>query len=526
MTGRATGLGRARVTAPAMARGSIRKGLSLLMSVLIVGPLLLTVVPAALAVDDTAEIAGRLVGVGTGRTTVTTTRDGTGGLAEFKYDQNLGAAVACRSTTWTFQTTAATTGTANLTWTLDGLHAWFNVTVGLDTFVTHGDDHDLREPLVSGGSGELLHRRRRTGSPIHGTTSVDGRGRRHVRVRDHRQQRRPRTRSSSGTLRVATNVVKNGSFETPVIDAASPRRSCTLDRARPDGLERSAARSSSSMTRYWNAADGDQSLDLDGEATGQRSRKTFDTVPGQDVRRHVPVLGQPGRRRAAPRRWPSGSTAIAGRARLRPHDPQDRRRRTSHRSATTSCGKAAACIHRPTDGDGTTLDVRVDRRGGLGIRHRHRRRLGRPRPRTSRDRRLHDRRRTAVGDPHRARPERHVHDQHRQTSAPPRPSCSRATVSPSGQGVTASIAPATVDGGRVGDPDGQRRQRRPTPGAYQVTVTAPAAGETHATAPLAFDVAPTENTPYLFRADPGATTTHVEGVLGAHPADRPSRSSS
>ena len=52
------------------------RGLALMMSVLIVGPLLLVAVPSALAGDDTPVIAGAWSGSGPAGTTATTTLDG------------------------------------------------------------------------------------------------------------------------------------------------------------------------------------------------------------------------------------------------------------------------------------------------------------------------------------------------------------------------------------------------------------------------------------------------------------------
>ena len=107
-----------------------------MMSVLIVGPLLLVAVPAALAVDDTPVIAGAWSGSGPAGTTATTTLDGTHGVAEFKYEKNLGVGGGVPLTTWTFQSTAQQAGTVHLGWDLAGLHAWFQ---------RHGRAVDVRE---------------------------------------------------------------------------------------------------------------------------------------------------------------------------------------------------------------------------------------------------------------------------------------------------------------------------------------------------------------------------------------------
>ncbi len=159
MTGRAMRLGYGRVRLPGMnkAPGATGRGFALLMAVLLVGPALLATAPAARAIDDTAEIAGVWSGSGPG--TATTTRNGAGGIAEFKYEQNLGVGGGVPLTTWTFTTTAAQTGTANLAWTLEGLHAWFAVTVGLQTFVDPAGAPPpvTVETLLDAAAGRVLH---------------------------------------------------------------------------------------------------------------------------------------------------------------------------------------------------------------------------------------------------------------------------------------------------------------------------------------------------------------------------------
>src|SRR5688572_26365879 len=106
-----------------------RRAMALCMSVLVMAPLLLTVAPAVLAVDDTPEIAGTWVGEGEGATvgTATVPRDGAGGFAQLNYAYEVPSVA---NGAWTFSTTAAGTGTAHFDWALEGYHAWFQVTVG------------------------------------------------------------------------------------------------------------------------------------------------------------------------------------------------------------------------------------------------------------------------------------------------------------------------------------------------------------------------------------------------------------
>ncbi len=82
-----------------------------------------------------------------------------------------------------------------------------------------------------------------------------------------------------GTLRVATNVVVNGGFETPVV--VPPDGFTTLTGAALPGWDIGGEVQVVNET-YWNAAVDGQSLDLGGEfATGAISQ-TFATVIGQD----------------------------------------------------------------------------------------------------------------------------------------------------------------------------------------------------------------------------------------------------
>ncbi len=84
-------------------------------------------------------------GSGTGTTTVVS--DGSSGPAVFSYlDQEF----CCASGAWTFSTTASMTRTVNLKYDYAGFNAFFEVTVGLEAFVTH-DGTTSSTTLVNAG---------------------------------------------------------------------------------------------------------------------------------------------------------------------------------------------------------------------------------------------------------------------------------------------------------------------------------------------------------------------------------------
>ncbi len=74
--------------------------------------------------------------------------DGTNGPAQFSY--SVGSTPCCSDGTWTFQTTANATGPVALNWSYGGLHAYFQVRVGLTAFVTH-NGITTSTPLVGAG---------------------------------------------------------------------------------------------------------------------------------------------------------------------------------------------------------------------------------------------------------------------------------------------------------------------------------------------------------------------------------------
>ncbi len=86
-------------------------------------------------------------GSGTGTTSVPS--DGTNGTAQFSYSYNNPCNCGA-SGTWTFHTEANSSGQVVLPWTYTGLHAWFQVTVGLDVFVTHGTTTTTTNLITAG----------------------------------------------------------------------------------------------------------------------------------------------------------------------------------------------------------------------------------------------------------------------------------------------------------------------------------------------------------------------------------------
>ena len=249
------------------------------LSALLIAPLLLVQAPVARAIDDTATIApGVWSGSGPGGTTATTVRNGTGGLAEFAYARNLGIAGGVPLTQWDFVTTAATAGTAHMDWTLAGLHAWFQVTVGL-TVIRNGT---AVEPLVTAGPTSCCT------EPSNGF-AYDGSASVLVEAGDSFGFRISGSNGDSnsflqGTLRVGINGIKNGSFETPVVVPPDGFKTLPTQLAALPEWTLGPGEIQLVNDTYWNAADGDQSLDLNGETSTGSLSQTIATVPGQAYR--------------------------------------------------------------------------------------------------------------------------------------------------------------------------------------------------------------------------------------------------
>ncbi len=86
-------------------------------------------------------------GSGTGSTNVAS--DGSSAPAQFTYNWNDPCSCGT-SGNWSFSTTSDVSGTVSLSWTYTGFNAWYDVTAGLNAFVTHLGT-TTTTPLVSAG---------------------------------------------------------------------------------------------------------------------------------------------------------------------------------------------------------------------------------------------------------------------------------------------------------------------------------------------------------------------------------------
>jgi hypothetical protein len=118
-----------------MKRLSLRLGLGLVLAVALAG------LVAQTATSNPVDHPW--TGSGSGTTTVVS--DGTSGPAVFTYSDHENF-----EGSWTFSTVASQTRTVNLAWDYTGFHSFFQVTVGLDAFVTHGAT-TTTTPLVNDG---------------------------------------------------------------------------------------------------------------------------------------------------------------------------------------------------------------------------------------------------------------------------------------------------------------------------------------------------------------------------------------
>src|SRR4029450_11358087 len=194
---------------------------------------------------------------------------------EFKYEKNLGVAGGVPLTEWTFQTTAAQTGTVNLAYTLEGLHAWFNVTVGLRTFKNGA----TVETLINDGPVSCCTPPS-NGFAYEGTAAIP------VTTGDTIGFKITGSNGDAnsflqGKLRVATNVIKNGSFEQPVVPGPGGFKVVPTEVTIPNWTVDSGNLELLNSL-YWNAADLNQSIDLDGATAAGTVSQTFATIPGQD----------------------------------------------------------------------------------------------------------------------------------------------------------------------------------------------------------------------------------------------------
>ena len=109
----------------------------------------LVVASAAIAVQPAASHPVDNPWVGTGSGTTNVVSDGTSGAAVFSYS-DVDSCHCGISGSWNFSTVAGSTRTLKLNYTYAGFHAYFEVTVGLDAFVTHGAS-TTTTPLVNDG---------------------------------------------------------------------------------------------------------------------------------------------------------------------------------------------------------------------------------------------------------------------------------------------------------------------------------------------------------------------------------------
>ena len=102
-----------------------------------IAALVITISVLALAVFLTTVTLAQTVDspwTGSGSGTTTVVSDGSSAQAEFIYD-NSGTSA---SGSWEFKTTAALAGTHDLQWAYTGFHAFHQVSVRLDAFVSDG----------------------------------------------------------------------------------------------------------------------------------------------------------------------------------------------------------------------------------------------------------------------------------------------------------------------------------------------------------------------------------------------------
>jgi hypothetical protein len=139
----------------------VRRSLPVLLGWL----LALSVVSAVVADGAGAATADVWVGAGLGGTTVS---DGTSGDPQFKYSLD---PAGFGQQTWTFGAQASDGGAIVLPYDYSGFNAYFQVTVGLDIFVTHGED-TTTTPLVHAGPTNCCSAPS-GGFHYSGTTTVD-----------------------------------------------------------------------------------------------------------------------------------------------------------------------------------------------------------------------------------------------------------------------------------------------------------------------------------------------------------------
>jgi hypothetical protein len=109
----------------------------------------LVVAVAGIAVQSAASHPVDHPWAGTGSGTTNVVNDGTSGPAVFSYNY-FGASCCGATGAWSFSTVASSTRTVKLNYTYAGFNAFFQVTVGLEAFVTDGAT-TTTTPLVNDG---------------------------------------------------------------------------------------------------------------------------------------------------------------------------------------------------------------------------------------------------------------------------------------------------------------------------------------------------------------------------------------
>ena len=278
-----------------------RRGLTLAAVLGLLAQLLVVIAPATVAaVDDTAIIAGAWTatprnGATTNPGSTNVNRDGSGGVAEFVYNHDLGISGGA-SGSWDFHTIAQQDGEVQLQYRLEGLHAWFQVRVQLNVYVKHDGvvtDHPFvvnpapQNCCVTPSNGFLY-----AGTVVPFNVQAGDEFGFHIFGSNGDS-----ISSLTGTLRVGMETVVNGSFERPSV--APDWETYGLGSTAIQGWEILDGTVDLVSEPHWEAPDGSQVLDLDGDivaeipTTAGTIRQTVETVPGVDYSLSLQYSGNP-----------------------------------------------------------------------------------------------------------------------------------------------------------------------------------------------------------------------------------------
>ena len=307
---------RALAQTAALARSPRRRGAALLMIAVLCAQLAPLASPAGAFADPLVVTPG----TGTTAWSVTTTpvstntvpHDGTGGVAEFTYNylqpgyvpgsnNGNGNGSGVPTQTWRFSSTATIAGQITLPWRLHGLHAWAGVTVDLRAYIKRGaSDVQNTDLLLPGQQGPVsCCTTPSNGFDYSGTTNLT------IQVGDEfgfivSGGNGDSNSFLQGDLQVGLQGVVNGSFEDPVVALSGPQ-AYQYPGPNPPLTGWTVPSGSVDLTQpdVWNAADGDQTIDLDGFAAGSL-RQTLATVPGQQYQVTFKYSSNPGDGNVAP----------------------------------------------------------------------------------------------------------------------------------------------------------------------------------------------------------------------------------